>query len=520
MTDEPAPHEGGPAASGTPPPPAAPSVSTTPRISLPRGITPVHVTPPWTLPLRGRTGDNSLIERRAVWIARRARNVSRRPVLLGVLTACVFVVTLVALILIPHGAHRAARALMPAPGIRPDTTALAAALAGATTRLRGARGALSDARFAALAPPPPPQPVDTFPPALRARRDSLVAASTTLAALLRRTETAPLAASYRALGEAPTMRGQPRVRALLDSLAEVEGRREALGGAGSADPAYVSLTTRASEIGRAVEAIAVATRAELRRALVPLTPAVAVADTAPGMAVDTMPFLVARDSAAAALREVGLRLGAARAVHDSLDRREARARRLAAVTASPIAMLGAASVLGIALGFAIALIGEMRRPRIGDAIEAESVVGAPVLIRIETLDASPERARRRTDREVSPLIDLTSDRYGQLYHQLADRAGRLPRLAVVGDEPAVVATVTANLAAAAAHIARAAVVVDTDLDTHAVAGLLQVRSSPGLTDVLERRVDWRSATVAALVGRDRAVDVLSSGSTRDAAASL
>jgi tyrosine-protein kinase Etk/Wzc len=142
---------------------------------------------------------------------------------------------------------------------------------------------------------------------------------------------------------------------------------------------------------------------------------------------------------------------------------------------------------------------------------------APVLARIEPVEVNPERTRRRADRQVPPLIELTSDRYVQLYHRLADVVARLPRMAVVGDDAAVVATVAANLAAAAAHAARSAVLVDTDFDLRSVAGVLHVRATPGLADVLAGRVDWPAAVVTALVGRDRTINVLPAGAVRGAA---
>ena len=46
-----------------------------------------------------------------------------------------------------------------------------------------------------------------------------------------------------------------RARLLLDSLTEVEREREAFGTTGGADPVYVALTSRAAEIGRAIQAV-------------------------------------------------------------------------------------------------------------------------------------------------------------------------------------------------------------------------------------------------------------------------
>jgi hypothetical protein len=95
--------------------------------------------------------------------------------------------------------------------------------------------------------------VDTLGPILIARRDSLTGSVNDLDALITRVETAPLAASYRALAESPQLTSNPRVKALLDSLTDIERDRDAFGAAGGTDPVYVALTSRATEIGRAIQ---------------------------------------------------------------------------------------------------------------------------------------------------------------------------------------------------------------------------------------------------------------------------
>ena len=65
----------------------------------------------------------------------------------------------------------------------------------------------------------------------------------------------------------------------------------------------------------------------------------------------------------------------------------------------PMGMLGAALVLGLVVGFSVALIREMIRPRVGNAREAERLTGAPVLARIDAREElSAELNRRRADR--------------------------------------------------------------------------------------------------------------------------
>ena len=61
-----------------------------------------------------------------------------------------------------------------------------------------------------------------------------------------RADNAPLLGSFRALAEAPQMRGDPRVKQLLDSLVEIERERESFNAVGGVDPVFVALTARAA----------------------------------------------------------------------------------------------------------------------------------------------------------------------------------------------------------------------------------------------------------------------------------
>jgi Mrp family chromosome partitioning ATPase len=157
-------------------------------------------------------------------------------------------------------------------------------------------------------------------------------------------------------------------------------------------------------------------------------------------------------------------------------------------------------------------VAELRNPRIADAGEAESVAGANVLVTIGITVALPERARRRADHEVPPLIDQISDAYRLLYTQLADRSFNLPLLTVVGDEPFVTATVAANIAATVARQVRTTILVDTDFERHSVASVVRARAVPGVADVLSGLAEWPEALGSVIIGRGRTMDVLTSGS--------
>ena len=68
-----------------------------------------------------------------------------------------------------------------------------------------------------------------------------------------------------------------------------------------------------------------------------------------------------------------------KAVNDRIDRESEHARDLANVGAPPLAMLAAALVLALSLGFGVSLFLELRRPSIADAREAEQGSGVRVL---------------------------------------------------------------------------------------------------------------------------------------------
>ena len=455
---------------------------------------------------------------RTLWLSRRARNVSRHPIFLASISLLAFVAALIALVLTPRGAQRIARRVAPAAAERPDTSRLLAERQRAAELLRGSEAAIGQARLTIAERSRPPEPVDTLSPVSRARRDSLAALNAQLGPLLARAQSAPLPASYRALGAASALATEPRVRALLDSLAEIERNREAFGAIGGVDPIFVALTARATEIGRAIQDIGIAKRAELRRELDRLRPVVLARAVDALPVVDTTPLLAARDSARAVLDRAERDVARARLIHHEIDQRERRAREIASVSASPSAMLGAAIILGLAVGFAVALLNEIRRPRVADAREAEQVAGVMALARVQAQEPPPERTRRRVDRQLPPVIDQVNDSYRLLYFQLADGAANLPRMAVLADHAGVAIAVAANLAAAAANQARSAILVDVDMATCAAASLLRVRAVPGLADVLARRVGWPEAIVPALIGRDRTIDVMPSGSCRPAPA--
>ncbi|MDB4877303.1 MAG: hypothetical protein JWM41_3749 [Gemmatimonadetes bacterium] len=446
---------------------------------------------------------------RAVWLTARARNAMHRPVFIGAVGIGTFAAALVALILAPQQAKRVGQVATVTVDVRPDTMPFTAALAQARTRLGAADSSLAFARAHAATTPKPT--VDTLTPILTKQRDSLSVAVNDLGALLTRVESAPLAASYRALAESPQMTTNPRVKALLDSLAEVEKDREAFGTTGGADPVYLALTARATEIGRGIESIAQDRREAIRQQISKIAMPAQRQTVAESPVADTAAWTAERDSAQSLVVQATTALTEVRTKATSYDRQVARAKEEAKLDAPPVALLGAALVFGIALGFGAAFVGEMRHPRISDEHEAERMTGARVLATIRPRPRSPDRKRRSADREAPPYFDPAADGYQLTYLHVARAGASRVMLTIAGEDTGIAAVVATNVAAIAADEARSTVIVDTDPRTSPVAAALRIHAEPGLTDVMDRRVDWTEATSQVMVGRDRTIDVIPSG---------
>jgi len=433
--------------------------------------------------------------------------VLRRPLRIGLVGLIVFVAALLTLVALPRQAQRVAAAVAPAPNEWRDTARLIASVDRDRARLDSAEQSLASAR-AILSRPVAPPAVESLPPEVIARRDSIAAIVVNLGRLITRVEQSPLAASYRALADAPVLRDDPSVRALVDSLVEVERDRDAFGALGGIDPNYVALTSRATEIGHAIQDIAGVKRAALQREAAALTPPPPVPVARP--TIDTMPRLAHRDSVRRLLDARTRLLTDARRVNATVERRAERARELANVSAPPIALLAASIVLGIAAGFTAALIGEMRGPRVADAREAERATGLRVLAHLQPYEPPPERARRRADRELPPLLEPGADGYRFLYLQLS---GLMPGnwlVTVAGQASSIAAVVASNVAALAALDARASLLVDAD-PAGCAAGVMRVAPSPGVGEIARGELAWSEAPVTQVVGRDRATDIVPAG---------
>lgn len=437
----------------------------------------------------------------------RARNVVHRPLRVGATALVAFVVALVTLVAVPRQAQRAAAVVAPTAAERRDTVALLASLQRDRAALDAVESSLAAARARLLRPVAQPA-VDTLPPEVVVRRDSLATIASEIGRLLARVEQAPLAASYRALADARTLRDDARVKALVDSLADVERERDAFGAVGGIDPNYVALTARATEIGRAIQEIAESKRADLRREVAALTPAAPPPVAAP--VIDTTSRAARRDSLRVILGARLRLLEEARRTNARLNERAQRARDLANVAAPPLALLAAALVIGLAIGFGATLVQEMRSPRVADVREAERATGLRVLARVRPYVPTPERVRRRADQEVPPLLESGAAAYRFLYLHVSSATPGSLVVAVTGRDRAIAAVAAANVAASAALDARASLLVDADPQGVA-AGVMRVRPAPGMAEIASGEISWAEAPVAQVVGRDRSADVITAG---------
>lgn len=458
----------------------------------------------------------------AAWIGARARNALRRPAFISLVSGLTFVASLMALVIVPQQARKAAAALRPPASLRPDTEPTVAALGEAQRQAAAADSSVVQARrdiqqlisaTAVVAATDTSAGGAMLSAEVRARRDSLNEQVNTLGRLISRSENAPLLGSYRALAQAPAMQGDARVKAMLDSLVEIERERDSYSAVGGVDPVFVTLTARANELGRNIETLADARRTALKTELTTIAPPAPVlpAAIAAREIPDTLEKMKERDAAHTAAAGVVTRLARERSELLALDAREEKAQELANVGASPSAMLAAALVFGAVLGFGLALFNEVRHPRIADGYEVERATGVRVLGEIRRLPPSDERGRRGVDRSAPGFIDPGADGHQLVYLTIATAGVNAVMLTVTGDVPAVTAVVAINFAAIAADEARETLLLDADGTAATVSAALRIRPSAGIAGVANGSVDWPQAIRTTNLGRSRSIDVVPTG---------
>jgi Mrp family chromosome partitioning ATPase len=456
------------------------------------------------------TGEMPRTIPRAVWLTARARNAVRRPIFIGAVGIGTFVAALVALVLAPQQVTHTSKISVADLGAPPDTTPIIAALTHARTRLSAAESSLAAARVRVSNAPPPV--VDTLSPILVKQRDSLADAVNDLDALITRVETAPVSASYRALAESPQLSANTHAKALVDSLADVERDRDTFGGAGAADPVYVALTSRAAQIGRTIQDLAQQRRDDLRQQIAKLNAPTQRQAMIEAPALDTAGWVAERDSARSLVSDATTALNGARSKTGDYQRAVERAHEQARLNAPPVALLAAALVFGIALGFGSAFLDELRHPRVsGDEHEVERLTGARVIATTAPRPKDPSRQRRAADRNAPRYFDPGADGYQLTYLHVARTGASRLMLTIAGADTGIAAVLGMNVAAIAADEARSTILIDTDARTSPVAAAFRTRAEPGVADIVQRQMDWAEVTNQAAAGRDRVVDVIPSG---------
>ncbi|MBI3791670.1 MAG: hypothetical protein HY275_12445 [Gemmatimonadetes bacterium] len=414
----------------------------------------------------------------APWLRARARNALRHPVRIGVVAGAVFLVTLIALIVVPAGQRRAAEQ-SPVALRRLDTLPILAREHDLDARRQRATRALDSLRHALVAADSADSAAAERPRrATLAATDSTAAQVRELTRLLARADRAPLPATYRELATARALAGDATIAARVDALAAIERLQRAYGTAPAIDSGYLALSERARGIGDELVAIARARRSALR-------------GDAPE---DTLRLRARLDTLGREIDATDRQLVLARQVNARAQAAIAAARERANLDAPPIAMLLAALALGLALGGATSLGLELAQPRYGAAVDAWRVTGAGVVATLPS-EAGPD------------LRDATERLAGRVLAPLAPGT----RLAVVASDAAHAAHVAVALAGALAAQGRSVLVVDTDTREARSANLLRRPATPGLTDALARGASWESVVQRHIGSHAPPLDVLPPG---------
>ncbi len=428
------------------------------------------------------------------WLTARTANASRRALLIAGIGALVVVGALLTFILVPRRADRQlAAAIAALPPLR-DTLALRAARDVAQRAADSVSAQLAAARALAQ---PLTEPMVPSALATDSGRDSLttplpVAAATrsrgttdTIAALQRlmaRVRQAPLVESYRALVASPALRGNLAVRATLDTIDALNREREASAALGGPDARYAALTARLTALGQRLERLAEAEVARRRARLVPLdSPRLTDSTSAPLLAPTLPPDTVLEAAVTRArveLARTDSALAIARDINADVMRKQEALRATAQAPIPPLAMLLAALVLGLATGFAVVLLREVRRPTVGTTDEVAAMTTARVLL--HNADASD-----------------ANDSWTTLHYALTPLDDPATRLVVLADRPVLVEAVRAELSAVAPELT--------------ITGATTVRSAAAGADVIlvaqrgRTALPWLTDVVRTLAAESRRI---------------
>jgi hypothetical protein len=474
---------------------------------------------------------------RARWLAARTRNAARHGLLIGAVGSAVMLAALATFVLVPRRVDRSlAAALATLPPVR-DTVQLQRALlqaradadsvamllqrarraaagnaalplarldADTTSRAPGVM--LADSARQALAPRAPALPVT----------DSL---TVQLQALITRARQAPLVDSYRAITESPLMQGDARLRVLMDSIEQVHREREAYAALGGPDARYALLTSRLTQLGQRVVQLADA-QLDARRSDVQAEGT--ARGEAPAPLIASAPLVpdsvLANDveQRKATLTRASEALDSARLFNASVARQRAVLRDRMQMDIPPLAMLFAALVLGVASGFGLALLRELRRPTVGDAPELEMLTRARVIVHAGGARRVGAGARpQRRDDPGAPVLQGMSDAWPLLHLALTRIGDEVRQVQVLADQPLLAGAVALNLAAIAARESRATALVDAAHRAGAVVPLLPaaaLRAGEG-APVTTASHRWDGSRTVSL-GRDASLQLVLPRRTR------
>lgn len=359
-----------------------------------------------------------------------------------------------------------------------DTVRTARALTRAQQRAATADSALAAALVVATTSVSEPR----TRPVPSARTSSL--AQAIAAARVARESSAVLAlASHSAVA------GGPRMRATADSFRTAPNAVEALRLAGT----IIGMAEfRLRALGEAPAAAPTAAPAPTR--LVASAPRVDTASIAAIVRAENDTLRVA----------VAAHTDAVRLFVDA-DQRVAAARAAVPLVSPGLAFI-AIVLLGLLVRIGLALLRELREPRLAHPLEAERAVGAPALSLVR--DALPEGPLRFRPSGVDP--------FRVLYLHLTSTGTRTRAVIVTGDDGIIVAAVGARLAIAAAADHRTTLVADCDSELIALARIFRDHPEPGVSDAMAGAFTWRE--IARHVGSSDGLSIamLPAGTTRPA----
>jgi hypothetical protein len=300
-----------------------------------------------------------------------------------------------------------------------------------------------------------------------------------LMARITRARTAPLPDSYRALADASLIRNDAQVRALADSIELVDREREAHAALGGPGARYAALTSRLTSLGQ--QLVRIAEQRVARAVLTSIGASSAARDSLsparPDTSTDSI-SLARRDSVREALArgvaEQESLLAVVRTASAEHDGRRAALERRLHIDMPVVAMVVAALVVGLAFGYGVVLVREVRRPTVGDAAEVERLTAAPVLRHTRETATAPDRRTTRRERPGVPrIIDQESDTFVVLHLALTGVGDVVTDVDVLAADPVIAAAVALGTAAAASRESRAVMVIEETRRTPLLARLLR-----------------------------------------------